>query len=77
MRTHPLDVTALVFGLTFLGIVTGWALFEVDLIDAGASAWFLPLLLVGTGLVGIVAWSAKAAVRRPRRSPDDTKHLHS
>lgn len=53
MKTHPLDVSSLVFGLVFLGLVAGWSLYEYDVVTESDLVWYLPLVLIGAGVIGI------------------------
>ena len=71
MRTHPLNVAYLVMGLVFLGIAGSWALHAGGVIDAAQAGWVLPLVLVLAGVIGLVAFTARAASRRRRGVEDD------
>jgi len=62
--THPLDVSYLVVGLVLLGIAGTWALRAADVVDSDQIGWLLPLVLVGAGVVGLVAFTAKGVSRR-------------
>ena len=64
MRAHPLNVTYLVLGLSFLGIAGCWGLTEAGVVDARAG-WVLPLVLVVAGGVGLIASLARG-LNRPR-----------
>ena len=68
-HTHPVNVSYLVVGLVFLGIVGSWALGASGVVDSGDSRWLVPLVLVGAGVAGLVAFAAKGA--RGRRAVDD------
>jgi len=70
MRTHPVTVTYLVLGLSFLGIAGCWALTEAGVVDARAG-WALPLVLVVAGGVGLVASLARGLHRTQSRAPYD------
>jgi hypothetical protein len=72
--THPLNVSYLVVGLVFLGIAGSWALRAAGLVDAGAVRWLLPLVLVASGVVGLLAFAAKGLSggrRREHHAADD------
>ena len=56
---HPLNVGYLVIGLVFLGISGAWALHAAGAVDNADVRWLVPLVLVGAGLVGLVAFAAK------------------
>ena len=56
---HPLNVGYLVIGLVFLGISGAWALHAAGVVDNADVRWLVPLVLVGAGLVGLVAFAAK------------------
>ncbi len=56
---HPLNVGYLVIGLVFLGISGAWALHAGGIVDNADVGWLVPLVLVGAGLVGLVAFAAK------------------
>ncbi len=65
---HPLNVGYLVIGLVFLGISGAWALHAAGVVDNADVRWLVPLVLVGAGLVGLVAFAAKGV--RGGRSED-------
>ena len=46
-------------GLVFLGISGAWALHAAGVVDNADVRWLVPLVLVGAGLVGLVAFAAK------------------
>jgi hypothetical protein len=72
--THPLNVSYLVVGLVFLGISGSWALRAAGLVDAGDVRWLLPLVLVASGMVGLLAFAGKglsASRRRPHHAAHD------
>jgi uncharacterized membrane protein len=64
MNRHDLDVTSLVFGLMFAGVVGLWAAVVAGGLPLSRVPVVLPLLLVAAGLAGIVA-----AVSSARRQP--------
>lgn len=69
MKTHPLNVSYLVVGLVFLGIAGTWALRAADVVDTAELGWLFPLVLVGSGVIGLVAFAAKGMSNR-RTSPE-------
>ena len=68
-HTHPVNVSYLVVGLVFLGIAGSWALGASGVVDSGDSRWLVPLVLVGAGVAGLVAFAAKGV--GGRRAVDD------
>jgi hypothetical protein len=64
VKTHPLNVAYLVVGLVYLGIAGSWALHAGGVIDNSQTGWVLPLVLVLAGVIGLVAFAARAASRR-------------
>jgi hypothetical protein len=60
MKTHQTNVSSLVVGLIFLGLSGAWLLREWDVIPDDATEWILPVLLVGAGLIGLVAYAARS-----------------
>jgi hypothetical protein len=69
MKTHPMNVSALVVGLVFLGLAGSWGLREAGAIDYGDAAWLLPVLLVTAGTIGFVAAVTKSS-RADKRDND-------
>lgn len=55
MRTHRVDVVALVAGVVTLLATAGWALWWTDVVPGDWYAWLVPLGLVVAGLTGIAA----------------------
>ena len=68
-HTHPVNVSYLVVGLVFLGIAGSWSLGASGVVDSGDSRWLVPLVLVGAGVAGLVAFAAKGV--GGRRAVDD------
>jgi hypothetical protein len=64
MKTHPVHVTHLVFGLVFLGIAGAWVLRTTGVVDAGADRWIFPADLLLAGGAGLVASVTKSLGRR-------------
>jgi hypothetical protein len=70
---RPVNVSYLVVGLIFLGISGSWALQASGTVDTAQVQWLLPLVLVGAGIVGLVAFAAKGLSRDRRgdeQAPD-------
>jgi hypothetical protein len=72
--THPLNVSYLVVGLVFIGIAGSWALRVTGVVDAADVRWLLPLVLVASGVVGLVAFAAKGLTRSRRHEPEALEH---
>jgi hypothetical protein len=60
---RPLNVSYLVVGLIFLGISGSWALHASGAVDTGDVQWLMPLVLVGAGVIGLIAFTAKGLTR--------------
>jgi hypothetical protein len=69
--SRPLNVSYLVVGLIFLGISGLWALHASGAVDTGDVQWLVPLVLVGAGVVGIVAFAARGLTRSRDDGPVD------
>jgi hypothetical protein len=67
---HDTDVTSLVFGLLFLGLVGVWALVESTVVSWPDASRIFPVVLVAVGLVGLV--SSLGRSRRSRRRDPGT-----
>jgi hypothetical protein len=65
---RTVKVAHLVVGLVFLGIAAVWALNAGDVVGWGDSKYAFPLVLVGAGVIGLVATVA-AGAGRSRRAP--------
>ena len=61
---HRLKVPHLVFGLLFLGLAGVWALVVTDVINEDRLPVIAPALLIGAGVIGLVASLASARNRR-------------
>jgi hypothetical protein len=70
-KTHPVNVSYLVVGLVFLGIAASWALRASGVIDTGDVSWLGPLVLVGAGVIGLVAFAVKNLGRDRHPQPDE------
>ena len=55
MNNRPLSVAHLVFGLIFLGAAGLWLIGEGTDADAGDIARLVPAVLIGAGVIGLVA----------------------
>jgi hypothetical protein len=75
-NARPLNVSYLVVGLIFLGIAGSWALHASGAVDTGDVQWLMPLVLVGAGVIGLVAFTAKGLTRgRDEAVPDQEPAL--
>lgn len=61
---HSVKVTHLVFGLLFLGIAGIWALVVNEVITEDRLTILAPALLIGAGVIGLVASLASTRNRR-------------
>jgi len=71
MKTHALNVTHLTIGLILLGLSALWGADAAGWTDFSGSAYLFPVLLVGAGVVGLVAFLFRGS-RRPDTSVDTT-----
>ncbi len=62
---HPVNVSHLVMGIAFAGMVLVWALIAGDVVGEGDLQWLLPIPWVSAGIAGLVAM-AVGARRRAR-----------
>ncbi len=60
---HPVNVTHLVMGVAFLGIVAVWAVLTGGVLDLDEAPWLVPVPFLAAGALGLVA-SVVAGVRR-------------
>lgn len=60
---HPTDVVSLMFGALFVAAAAFWGLVDQD--DLPGRGWYLPVLLIVVGLLGLVGSLGR---RRPARS---------
>lgn len=63
---HPLNVTRLVLGLVALGLAGLWLADETGAVSD--SRYLFPVLLIGAGAVGLLAFGARGLMSRPGRS---------
>ncbi|WP_129667835.1 hypothetical protein [Phytoactinopolyspora endophytica] len=66
MKRHDTDVTSLVFGLLFLGIVVVWMLLEYGDLGPDGVEVAVPALFVTVGLAGLAASISKLRRGRDR-----------
>lgn len=52
---HPVNITQLVMGVAFAGLLLIWALVEGGVVDAGEYRWLLPVPWLAAGAAGLVA----------------------
>lgn len=63
MTVHETDVTSLVFGLVFVGTALVWGLTELGVITVAMLPVAVPVVLVVVGVIGIVAAIARGRAR--------------
>ena len=52
---HPVNITQLVMGVAFAGIVAVWALLQADVVAGDELRWLLPMPWLAAGAAGLVA----------------------
>ena len=52
---HPVNITQLVMGIAFAGIVGVWALLQADVVAGDELRWLLPIPWLAAGAAGLVA----------------------
>ncbi|CAN5326259.1 hypothetical protein BH20ACT5_BH20ACT5_00390 [soil metagenome] len=62
---HPLDVISLVFGLIFLAAAGYWGLSDGGVLPG--SNWFLPVLLISVGAIGLLGARQRGDGATPTR----------
>lgn len=61
---HPVNVTHLVMGVAFLGIVAVWAVLTGGALDLDDAPWLVPVPFLAAGALGLVASVVAGARRR-------------
>ena len=77
MRRHDTDVTSLVFGLIFVGVVGLWALVASDTMDFPDLSVLGPALLVVAGFIGLAATLGSSAKQRARAQQAQSQQAQS
>lgn len=52
---HPVNITHLVMGVAFAGILLCWALYAFDVVSAEDYRWLLPIPWLTAGAAGLAA----------------------
>lgn len=52
---HPVNITQLVMGVAFAGLLLIWALVEGGVVDTSEYRWLLPIPWIAAGAAGLVA----------------------
>lgn len=52
---HPVNITQLVMGVAFAGMVLVWALTQGDVVDRGELRWLMPIPWLAAGAAGLAA----------------------
>ncbi len=52
---HPVNITQLVMGVAFAGMVLVWALLQGDAVDTSELRWLLPIPWIAAGAAGLAA----------------------
>lgn len=60
---HDIDVISLVFGVLFVGAALFWGL--VDQNDLPGRGWYLPVLLIAVGLIGLLGSLTRRGAPEP------------
>jgi hypothetical protein len=72
---HPANISHLVMGIAFLGIVAVWALVQADVVAGDDIRWLLPLPWVVAGAAGLGAWAL--SLRRQPTEANDHPNDHT
>lgn len=65
---HRVKVAHLVFGLIFLGVAAIWSLVATEVITGDRLTITVPVLIIGAGVIGLVATLASSRNRRHLQS---------
>ena len=52
---HPVNITQLVMGVAFAGMLLVWALFAGDVVSSRDFRWLLPIPWLSAGVAGLAA----------------------
>jgi hypothetical protein len=52
---HPVNITQLVLGVAFAGMVLVWALVQGDVVETGELRWLMPIPWIAAGAAGLAA----------------------
>lgn len=52
---HPVNITQLVMGVAFAGMVLVWALVQGDAVETSELRWLLPIPWIAAGAAGLAA----------------------
>lgn len=60
---HPVNITQLVLGVAFAGMVLVWALVQGDIVETGELRWLMPIPWIAAGAAGLAAtvWPGRRA----------------
>ena len=58
---HPVNITQLVMGVAFAGMVLVWALVQGDVVESGELRWLMPIPWIAAGAAGLAAtvWATR------------------
>lgn len=62
---HPVNITQLVMGVAFAGMVLVWALVQGDAVAADELRWLMPIPWLAAGAAGLAAtvWPARHSAK--------------
>ena len=60
---HPVNITQLVLGVAFAGMVLVWALVQGDVVETDELRWLMPIPWIAAGAAGLAAtvWPSRRA----------------